>query len=376
MWSLNYTFDGSFYPLFPTLATGRTLCIAPQNTIVSNLTDVITKLRVNQINLTPTMASLLHPDDVLTLEILATGGEPITHHMLNVWAPRIKVYTSYGPTEATICVTTQQVTPDMNIRNVGRPFPNTTALILDPDTMEELLSGSTHLLQNHSFNFPSTVIEPKLSSTEIAKINASLDINGLASSTRVTAPIVFQTAYSLLLAHLSGARDVIYDNLVTGQNIALDNPQLINGNCANFLPYHSYVADDIPIKTLLQSTQADFWTSTENSLVSLSEIYEALGRDQSTAAAKYLFCFQPFEPVTAQQDPMHWVVMKMSKNRMTFNYAIQIEVIKAAAKGKYLVRFGYDERAFSAEEAQAALAWYTQCLDGMVKSKVVRELGV
>ncbi|EDP52231.1 hypothetical protein EMGR_001523 [Emarellia grisea] len=856
MWSLNYTFDGSFYPLFPTLATGRTLCVAPQNTIVGNLADVITKLRVDQINLTPTMASLLHPDDVPTLEILATGGEPVTHHMLNVWAPRIKVYTSYGPTEATICVTTRQVTPDMNIRNVGRPFPNTTALILDPDTMEELPSGSvgelciagpqlargylnrpeatnkafqgtadqrfyrtgdlarllpngeielfgrkddqvkinghrmelgeiesvikqtnvfrqcaviaatvlkkkqlvafcsssvqtpgeatgedlllaptelpevdqikaqlttlpqymvptiwlpvsklpsltsgkidrkrltalvegmadnvlksylphsetseicseaerelqslwsalfdtpaedihanstfhalggdsisalnlgsmlrrrgykiqindilsrstlreqaalmvqgqpngdstaaeavpqpvfqppeavyerlvelgvsrndvediypcspgqiefftqgekpdrfwqlmavrtlpddldfdrwiylttqltktnqilralylqtdaenpqtlvqvvlkhpvlnlayrsyrteeekqsileaewqrpfdpakpfvrytlledsqgtrslvinlhhssydgtllhifddqfqalhqnqpiqqptpfkdfithflrtpkqpqldywTRLLQNHSFDFPSAVIEPKLSSTEVAKIDASLGINGLASSTGVTAPIVFQTAYSLLLAHLSGARDVIYDNLVTGRNVALDNPQLINGNCANFLPYHSYVADDIPIETLLRSTQADFWTSTENGLVSLGEIYEALGRDRSTAAAKCLFCFQPFEPVTAQQDPMRWVVMKMSKNRMTFNYAIQMEVVKAAAKGEYLVRFGYDERAFSAEEARAALAWYTRCLDGMVKSKVVGELGV
>ncbi|KAH1483560.1 Nonribosomal peptide synthetase 7, partial [Aspergillus fumigatus] len=123
---------------------------------------------------------------------------------------------------------------------------------------------------------------------------------------------------------------------------------LINGNCANFLPYHSYVADDIPIETLLRSTQADLWTSTEKGLVSLGEIYEALGRDRSSAAAKCLFCFQPFEPVTAQQDPMRWVVMKMSKNRMTFNYAIQMEVVKAAAKGEYLVRFGYDERAFSA----------------------------
>ncbi|EAW21021.1 putative nonribosomal peptide synthase [Aspergillus fischeri NRRL 181] len=856
MWSLNYTFDGSFYPLFPTLATGRTLCVAPQNTIVGNLAEVITKMKVDQINLTPTMASLVHPDDVPTLEILATGGEPVTHNMLNVWAPRIKVYTSYGPTEATICVTTRQVTPDMNIRNVGRPFPNTTALILDPDTMEELSSGSvgelciagpqlargylnrpeatnkafqgtsdrrfyrtgdlarllpngeielfgrkddqvkinghrmelgeiesvirqtnvfsqcaviaatvlkkkqlvafcsssvqtpgeaagedlllaptelpgvdqikaqlttlpqymvptiwlpvsklpsltsgkidrkrltalvegmadsvlksylphsetseinseaerelqslwsalfdtpaedihanstfhalggdsisalnlgsmlrrrgykiqindilssstlreqaalmvkdqpnddstaaetvqqlvyrpselvyqrleqigvskndvediypcspgqiefftqgekpdrfwqlmavrtlpdgldfdrwiylttqltknnqilralylqtdsqnaqtlvqvvlkhpvlnlvyrsyrteeekqsileaewqrpfdpakpfvrytlledsqgtrhlvinlhhssydgtllhifddqfqalnqnqpiqqptpfkdfithflrtpkqpqldywTRLLQNHYFDFPSTVTEPKLSSTEVAKIDASLGINDLASSTGVTAPIVFQTAYSLLLAHLSGARDVIYDNLVTGRNVALDNPQLINGNCANFLPYLSYVADDMPIETLLRSTQADFWASTENGLVSLGEIYEALGRDRSTAAAKCLFCFQPFEPVTAQQDPMRWVVMKMSKNRMTFNYAIQMEVVKAAAKGEYLVRFGYDERAFSAEEARTALAWYTRCLDGMVKSKVIGELGV
>ncbi|PKX88642.1 putative nonribosomal peptide synthase [Aspergillus novofumigatus IBT 16806] len=856
MWSLNYTFDGSFYPLFPTLATGRTLCVAPQNVIVGNLADVITTMRVDQINLTPTMASLLHPDDVPTLEILATGGEPVTHNMLNVWAPRIKVYTSYGPTEATICVTTRQVTPDMNIRNVGCPFPNTTALILDPDTMEELPSGTvgelciagpqlargylnrpeatdkafqgtsnqrfyrtgdlarllpngeielfgrkddqvkinghrmelgeiesvirkanvfsqcaviaatvlkkkqlvafcstsvqtpgeetgedlllaptelpevdqikahlttlpqymvptiwlpvsklpsltsgkidrkrltalvegmadgvlksylphsdiseinseaerelqllwsalfdtpaenihanstfhalggdsisalnlgsmlrrrgykiqindilssstlreqaalivkdqpngestaaetvqqlvyqppeavyehleqigvsrtdvediypcspgqiefftqgekpdrfwqlmavrtlpnnldfdrwiyltsqltknnqilralylqtdaqnpqslvqvvlkhpilnltyrsyrteeekqsileaewqrpfdsakpfvrytllensqgtrdlvinlhhssydgtllhifddqfqalnqnksiqqptpfkdfithflrtpkqpqlhywTRLLQNHYFDFPSTVTEPKLSSTEVARIDASLGINDLASSTGVTAPIVFQTAYSLLLAHLSGARDVIYDNLVTGRNVALDNPQLINGNCANFLPYHSHVADDMPTETLLRSTQADFWASTENGLVSLGEIYEALGRDRSTAAAKCLFCFQPFEPVTAQQDPMRWVVMKMSKNRMTFNYAIQMEVVKAATKGEYLVRFGYDERAFSSDEARTALAWYTRCLDGMAKGKVVGELGV
>ncbi|GIC87449.1 putative nonribosomal peptide synthase [Aspergillus udagawae] len=857
LWSLNYTFDGSFYPLFPTLSTGRTLCVAPHNIIVGNLAEVITTMKVDQINLTPTMASLLHPDDVPTLEILATGGEPVTHNMLNVWAPRIKVYTSYGPTEATICVTTRAVTPDMNIRNVGSPFPNTTALILDPDTTEEQPSGSvgelciagpqlargylnrpeatnkafqgnsnqrfyrtgdlarllpngeielfgrkddqvkinghrmelgeiesvirqanvfsqcaviaatvlkkkqlvafcstsvqtpgekteeenlllpprqstevdqvkaqlttlpqymvptiwlpvsklpsltsgkidrkrltalvegmadsvlkgylphsemseieseaeqelqslwsalfdtpiedihanstfhamggdsisalnlgsmlrrrgykiqindilssstlreqaalmvkdqananstaaepvqqlvfqppeavyerlveigvsvndvediypcspgqiefftqgekqdrfwqlmavrtlpddldfdrwiylttqltknnqilralylqtdtqnpqtlvqvvlkhpvlnlayrsyrteeqkqsileaewqtpfdpakpfvrytllensegtrdlvinlhhssydgtllhifddqfqalnqnqpiqrptpfkdfithflgtpkqpqldywTRLLQNHYFDFPSTVTNPKLSSTEVAKIDASVGINDLASSTGVTAPIVFQTAYSLLLAHLSGAQDVIYDNLVTGRNVALDNPQLINGNCANFLPYHSHVAEDMPIETLLRSTQADFWASTENGLVSLGEIYEALGRDRSTAAAKCLFCFQPFEPATPQQDPMRWVVMKMSKNRMTFNYAIQMEVVKAAAKGEYIVRFGYDERAFSSDEARAALTWYTRCLDGMVKRKVVGELGV
>jgi hypothetical protein len=68
--------------------------------------------------------------------------------------------------------------------------------------------------------------------------------------------------------------------------------------------------------------------------------------------------------------------MKMSKNRMTFNYAIQMEVVKAAAKGEYIVRFGYDERALSSDEAQTALAWYTRCLDGMVKRKVVGELEV
>lgn len=856
LWSLNYTFDGSYYPLFPTLATGRTLCVAPQNTILSNLAEVINSMRVDQTNLTPTMAGLLHPDDVPTLEILATGGEPVTPHMLTVWAPRIKVYTSYGPTEATICVTTRIVRPDMNFRNVGTPFPKTTALILDPDTMElvqpgdvgelcitgpqlargylnrpdatnkafhdrpdqrfyrtgdlakllpsgeielfgrkddqvkinghrmelgeietvimetdifnqcaiiaatvlkkkqliaffstsvnapgeeterdfllppghkpivdqvkeqitklpnymvpsiwlpvsrlpVLASGKTDrkklialaedmadgllkylpaeealdistevefelqslwstlfqipaadihanstfhalggdsiaalnlgsllrrkgyniqmndilssptlrqqaglmtkpqtgntnaavetvrhinyqpshvvyehlartgistndvediypcspgqiefltqgnkqeqfwqllavrnlpdgfdfdrwvylttkltrnnpilrtlylytdendprtavqvvlkhpvlnlkyrsyatdeekqkilesewedrfdpskpfvrytllvnseddtkclaikldhasydgtllhifddqfkalnqglpipkhtpfkdfishvmtipkepqldywttLLQNHSFDYPSSVTDPKLSNVEIAKIDSSTGINELATSTGVTAPIVFQTAYTLLLAHLSGSANVIYDNLVTGRNVPIDNPQLINGNCANFLPFHCHVAGESPIEELLKSTQSAFWTSTENGLVSLSEIYEALGRDRSTAAAKSLFCFQPFEPVRAEEDHMRWIVMKMSKNRMNFNYALQMEVVKGVEKGQYVLRFGYDERAFTSQDARNALDWYVGCLNGMVKGSFVSELGI
>ena len=856
LWSLNYTFDGSYYPLFPTLATGRTLCVAPQNTILSNLSEVINSMRVDQTNLTPTMAGLLHPDDVPTLEILATGGEPVTPHMLTVWAPRIKVYTSYGPTEATICVTTRIVRPDMNIRNVGTPFPKTTALILDPDTMElvqpgdvgelcitgpqlargylnrpdatnkafhdrpdqrfyrtgdlakllpsgeielfgrkddqvkinghrmelgeietvimetdifsqcaiiaatvlkkkqliaffstsvntpgeeterdfllppghkpsvdqvkeqitklpnymvpsiwlpvsrlpVLASGKTDrkklialaedmadgllkylpaeealdisteaefelqslwstlfqipaedihanstfhalggdsiaalnlgsllrrkgyniqmndilssptlrqqaglmtkpqtgntnvavetvrhinyqpshvvyehlartgistndvediypcspgqiefltqgnkqeqfwqllavrnlpdgfdfdrwvylttkltrnnpilrtlylytdendprtavqvvlkhpvlnlkyrsyatdeekqkilesewedrfdpskpfvrytllvnseddtkylaikldhasydgtllhifddqfkalnqglpipkhtpfkdfishvmtipkepqldywttLLQNHSFDYPSSVTDPKLSNVEIAKIDSSTGISELATSTGVTAPIVFQTAYTLLLAHLSGSANVIYDNLVTGRNVPIDNPQLINGNCANFLPFHCHVAGESPIEELLKSTQSAFWTSTENGLVSLSEIYEALGRDRSTEAAKSLFCFQPFEPVRAEEDHMRWIVMKMSKNRMNFNYALQMEVVKGVEKGQYVLRFGYDERAFTSQDARNALDWYVGCLNGMVKGSFVSELGI
>ncbi|KAF7593905.1 hypothetical protein BBP40_010607 [Aspergillus hancockii] len=862
LWSLNYTFDGSFYPLFPTLGTGRTLCVAPQNTIIGNLADVITTMRIDQVNLTPTMASLLHPDDVPTLEILATGGEPVTPHMLTVWAPCIKVYTSYGPTEATICVTTKEVTPEMNIRNIGRPFPNATAMIRDPDTMEPMPQGSvgelciagpqlargylnrpeatskvfrdisgqrlyrtgdlarllpngeielygrkddqvkingyrmelgevetvimqaeiftqcaviaatvlkkkqliafcstvaqrvgedieaadgagnlllppdeapnadqikeqlttlpqymvptlwlpvsrfpilasgkidrkrltalvegmddsmlkeylpleeasevsseeehelrslwsvlfetpaeeihanstfhalggdsisalnlgsmlrrrgyriqtndilssptlreqaalmtkdtdnaktatsravqqvsyeppqavyerlsqtgiskndiediypcspgqiefltqgkkqeqfwqlmavrtlpddldferwiylttqltkknqilralyihtdpknpqtavqvvlkhpvlnlayrsyrteeekqeileaewetlfdpskpfvrytllvnsengtrdlaikldhasydgtllhifddqfkalnrnkpiekhtpfkdfikhvmctpkqpqldywSRILQNHRFDFPPKITNPKLSHIEVAKIGISVGVNTLATSTGVTAPIVFQTAYSLLLAHLSGSRDVGYDNLVTGRNVAIDNPQLINGNCANFLPFRSRVADDEPIEGLLKSTQAAFWASTENGLVSLGEIYEALGWDRTTTTARCLFCFQPFEPVPAEQDPMRWIVMKMSKNRMHFNYAIQLEVVKAAEKGEYVLRFGYDERAFTTETARMALGWYKRCLDGMAKGRLVGELGV
>ena len=98
------------------------------------------------------------------------------------------------------------------------------------------------LLGNKTFNFPLKLISAKLSNTKVAQIGTCMGIDALASSNRVTIPIIFQTAYSLLLAHLSGTHDVIYDNLITGRNVPLENPQLINGNCANFLPFHSHVA--------------------------------------------------------------------------------------------------------------------------------------
>ncbi|KAL6857396.1 NRPS [Amphichorda felina] len=865
LWSQNYSFDGSFFSLFSALSSGCTLCVAPQNTIVANIAELINKMNVNHVTMTPSMASLFHPDDVPTLEVLGTGGEAVSSYMLEVWAPRITVYSAYGPTEATICVTNRVVTPELNPRNIGRPFRNVGALILDPDTMDPVPRGSVgelcvsgpqlargylnrpeatdkvfhtlpngrfyqtgdlakwlpngevellgrkdsqvkingyrvelgevesvimqsglfgqcaviaatvlkkkqlvafysesiqtpgeaeegglllppgraldvdhvkeqlttlprymvptiwlpvsklpvmvsakvdrkrlgalaesmgdhqlkeylpqkeaadvsseeelrlqsfwstlfdtpaedihanstfhemggdsisalnlisslrrlghdikvndilsrptlreqavllsqqqannetttpaivaprmkyqpsdlvydrlsqmdifpddiediypcspgqiefltqgnkpeqfwqlmavrelpndfdidrwiHLtteltkrnqilralylysddekkdartavqvvlknpplnlgyrsysteeekqqmieaewedrfdpqkpfvrytilqgprdgerdlvvkldhasydgtllhifddqfkalsrnlpipkhtpfkefighvistpkqpqldywisqLQNHSFDFPSTAADnPVLSRMEVAKVGTSVDVDALAKSSGVTPPIVFQTAYSLLLAHLSGSRDVIYDNLITGRNVALDNPQLIDGNCANFLPFHSRIADGEAksMASLLQATQAAFWTSTENGLVSLGEIYEALGRDRSVAAAKCLFCFQPFDAVSAaeMQDPMRWIVMKMSKNKMHFNYALQLEVVKAANKGEYVLRLGYDERVFTVEEAQVALGWYVNCLDSMGKGKLVEELGI
>lgn len=233
-----------------------------------------------------------------------------------------------------------------------------------------------NLLENKNFGFPSNVVHPKISKTEVAKVSTSVGIDNLASSNGVTVPIVFQTAFSILLAHISGTHDVIYDNLVTGRNVPLDNPQLIDGNCANFLPFLGHLTNEQSVESLLKETQAAFWTSTENGLVSLGEIYNALGRDRFTSAAKCLFCFQPFEAAPVKQDPMCWIVMKMSRNTMYFNYAVQLEVIKTGTKGEYMIRFGYDERVFTDKEARLALDWYIGCLGEMATGSLVEELRI
>jgi amino acid adenylation domain-containing protein len=262
----------------------------------------------------------------------------------------------------------------------GQPIPKHTPfrdfishIISTPKAPQ--LDYWVRLLENKSFNFPPNKTNPMISRTETAKISIDVGVDTIASFNGVTAPTVFQTAYSLLLAHLSGTHDVIYDNLITGRNVALDNPQLIDGNCANFLPFHSHVSGDTSIEALLKDTQVAFWTATENGFVSLGEIYEALGSDHSRSAAKCLFCFQPFEP-EVEQDPMRWVVMKLSKNTMFFNYAIQLEVVKAASKGEYVVRFGYDGDVFTREDARTALDWYVGCLVGMTKTTSVEGLGI
>lgn len=234
----------------------------------------------------------------------------------------------------------------------------------------------TKLLQDSKFTFPSAISNPKITMTETAKVDRTVGIDGLAVSSGVTAPIVFQTAYTVLLAHLSGTHNIVYDNLITGRNVALDNPQLINGTCANFLPFSSQVKGKQSIGGLLKDTQAAFWATTEHGFVSLGEIYDALGRDRTSEAAKCLFCFQPFEPVEGEQDAMRWIMMKMSKNTMKFNYAIQLEVVKAATKGDYIIRFGYDGRAFPAEGANQALQWYIRVLKRMSQVGSVEELTI
>ncbi|KAF1359039.1 putative nonribosomal peptide synthase [Lizonia empirigonia] len=243
------------------------------------------------------------------------------------------------------------------------PFKHFIAHVLSQPKQPQL-DYWTHWLANKTFSFPTMTSDPKITETASARISASLNIDTIATSNGVTSPIVFQTAFSLLLAHLSGNREVIYDNLVAGRNVALDNPQLIDGNCANFLPFYSCVEAEKPMGELLKETQSAFWTATENGFVSLGEIYSSLGKERSAAAAKCLFCFQPFEQVTGEQDSMRWIVMKMSKVTMCFNYAVQLEILKGVKK------------VFTKGQVQLALEWYVGCLERMCTGGIVEDYGV
>ena len=228
----------------------------------------------------------------------------------------------------------------------------------------KLLEFWSSFLKDARFQWPSTTS----STTKVDKFlvrKTNLEVNEAARRVGVTAPIVFQTAWALLLGGLADTTDVVFDNLLTGRKLPLDDPQAINGNCANFLPFRSHFPRDTRLSSLLQDTQTQFWETTNNGLVGLADIYKALNASRAERAAKTMFCFQPFDPPPQvdQSDAaqhMRWIVMAMSRNRMCFNYAFMCEVFKAP--DGYKVKFQFDSRALSEEKAKWAADKYLAIL--------------
>lgn len=96
LWTLNYVFDASYYDVFTVLSAGATLCVAPQDDVMSDLAGHINRMGVQQVMLTPTMAKLISggPAEVPGLKVLNVCGEKIDAN-IQEWAERIDVYNGY-----------------------------------------------------------------------------------------------------------------------------------------------------------------------------------------------------------------------------------------------------------------------------------------
>jgi len=97
-----YSWDVSHSDIAATLIHGGCVCVPSEHDRLNNLSSAINKMRVNWIELTPTVAEMLDPQSVPTLETLTLGGEQITPGLHSRWCNRVRLLNSYGPSEATI----------------------------------------------------------------------------------------------------------------------------------------------------------------------------------------------------------------------------------------------------------------------------------
>lgn len=135
-------FDVSVFEIFFTWQQGMTLCAATNDVLFKDLEMAIRTLGITHLSLTPTVASLVHPDNVPTVKFLVTAGEGVTEKVKNIWSDR-GLYQGYGPSETTnICTVKPNVTAVDTIRNIGRPFRNTSAFVLSPGGSTVLPKGA------------------------------------------------------------------------------------------------------------------------------------------------------------------------------------------------------------------------------------------
>ena len=96
LWALNYVFDASYFDVFTILSVGGTLCLAPQDELLSDLTGIINSMEINQVMLTPTITKLISggSKSVPKLQVLSVCGEKIDTNILE-WAASVDVYNGY-----------------------------------------------------------------------------------------------------------------------------------------------------------------------------------------------------------------------------------------------------------------------------------------
>jgi amino acid adenylation domain-containing protein len=140
----SFHFDVSVLEQYWTWSVGITLTAASRDLILEDLAGTISRLEITHIDLTPSLARLVHPDEVpsLTRGVFITGGEQLKQEILDAWGSKGVIYNAYGPTEATIGVTTYSRVPQ-NGRpsNIGKQFVNVGTYVLKPGTETPVLRG-------------------------------------------------------------------------------------------------------------------------------------------------------------------------------------------------------------------------------------------
>ncbi|KAI0114386.1 peptide synthetase [Nemania sp. FL0031] len=137
----SYAFDVCIDCMLCTLSVGGCLCIPSDADRVNDLSGAIRKMNVNMAHMTPSVARVLEPDIIPSLEVLGLGGEAISAGDSAIWSKTTKVVNAYGPSECTVgCTINSDVGAESHKPHIsiGRGVGATT-WIVEPTDYEQLL---------------------------------------------------------------------------------------------------------------------------------------------------------------------------------------------------------------------------------------------
>ena len=141
----SYWFDVSVLEQFWSWSVGITLVGAPRDLVLDDIALFIRSLHITHIDLTPSLARILEPEDVPSLwdGVFITGGEALKQEIIEKWGSHKTICNGYGPTEATIGVTMNPfIGPEAKSSNIGPAFLNVGSYVFAPGTTTPVLRGA------------------------------------------------------------------------------------------------------------------------------------------------------------------------------------------------------------------------------------------
>lgn len=114
------------------------MCVPSEHDRFNNLAEAINRLGVNFMDITPTVASFLHPSEVPNVKGLSLGGEPLTKDNIEVWGKAVHLHCCYGPSECSINSTWNgNLMNSTEATNIGKSI-GSLSWVVDPSNHDRL----------------------------------------------------------------------------------------------------------------------------------------------------------------------------------------------------------------------------------------------
>ncbi|EED19142.1 nonribosomal peptide synthase, putative [Talaromyces stipitatus ATCC 10500] len=135
----SYSFDVSWNMIFKILAVAGTLCIPSDDERNNDLVGSLNRFSATLIELTASVARLINPNQLHSLQTLILSGEPVFAQDFEHWRRTVRLVVCYGPSE---CTSVSTMNPglhiDSNKNGIGKGYSCVT-WIVDPHNHQRLM---------------------------------------------------------------------------------------------------------------------------------------------------------------------------------------------------------------------------------------------
>lgn len=129
----SYSFDIAVHNALMALAVGGCLCVPSENDREDDIEGSFERLKANWTNITPSVARLIDPPTVPSLQTLVLSGENVDKDLIFQWATRVELINAYGPAECQICTVQRRLWVPDDSGKIGRGVGCST-WIVEPES--------------------------------------------------------------------------------------------------------------------------------------------------------------------------------------------------------------------------------------------------